>query len=55
MYYTANGGKSYFLCNGENEANLIDKIPSDSDVPLPPNPLLDATAVGHKHFGIIQF
>jgi len=50
MYYTANGGKSYYLC-ADSDPELVSHIPADSDVPLPPNPILDAMAVGHMHHG----
>nr|AEI84584.1 peptidylglycine alpha-amidating monooxygenase [Conus bullatus] len=50
MFYTNNtvdvpsGG-----CSGVDNASLVDNMPEDSDVPLPPNPLLEAEAQGHHH------
>lgn len=52
MYYTANGHQPYFTCETNTFPSLFDHIPPGNDVPLPPNPLLDAIASGHVHKGI---
>lgn len=36
-------------CGGVQLQNLVDNMPADSDVTLPPNPLLDERAHGHGH------
>ncbi|CAD5116877.1 DgyrCDS5721 [Dimorphilus gyrociliatus] len=47
MYYTpATVGGSYFQCGGDNIPRLSDKLPDESDSPLPPNPLLENWATG---------
>lgn len=36
-------------CGGVQIRELVDNMPADSDVTLPPNPLLDEAAHGHHH------
>ena len=36
-------------CGGSRYPSLVKNMPADSDVPLPPNPLLDDVAHGHHH------
>lgn len=38
-------------CGGVQIRELVDNMPADSDVTLPPNPLLDEVAHGHHHHG----
>ncbi len=50
MYYknaTADGIQE--VCEGNQLPSLVAKLPGDSDVPLPPNPLLEEQAVGTGH------
>lgn len=53
MYYTVAGTTlSSNTCAGNNIPDLLDGIPADSDVELPPNPLLESAAHGHHgHMG----
>jgi len=51
MFYTRNGHKSYFTCLSNSFPELFHDIPVDNDVPLPPNPWLDAVAAGRMHKG----
>lgn len=47
MYYTdARSGQSYYSCSDNSAADLIQTLPSDSDVPLPPDPYLDEIGEG---------
>lgn len=47
MYYTpANKGESYFHCSDDSVPRLSDKLPDESDSPLPSNPLLENWASG---------
>lgn len=55
MYFTnATGGRSFYSCSGNNVPDLLRKIPSDAEVPLPPNPVLDDIADG-KNVGPPSF
>ncbi|XP_076444227.1 peptidyl-glycine alpha-amidating monooxygenase B-like isoform X1 [Babylonia areolata] len=50
MFYTdASVQNPYGECSGVELSQLVDNLPEDSDVTLPPNPLLDAAAHGHHH------
>ncbi|XP_041372877.1 peptidyl-glycine alpha-amidating monooxygenase B-like [Gigantopelta aegis] len=50
MFYTDSDVKDpYSQCGGNNYKNVVGIMPADSDVPLPPNPLLDEVAKGHHH------
>ena len=53
MYYTPVGTRvPSHTCAGNNIPSLINSIPADSDVQLPPNPKLEAVAHGHHgHMG----
>jgi len=53
MFYAKNGKKPYFSCLSNSFPELFDDIPAGNDVPLPPNPWLDAVATGLVHKGII--
>lgn len=47
MYYTdSHSGRSYYSCVDNAVAELAMKLPSDSDVPLPPDPYLDEIGEG---------
>ncbi len=47
MYYTDSGHAKYELCMGEHRPEITKQLPSDSDQPLPRNPLLEEMAM-HK-------
>lgn len=48
MYYTDyKQGQSFLECPGNNDPAAVATLPADSDVPLPPNPALEAAAQGH--------
>ncbi|KAK3593802.1 hypothetical protein CHS0354_014344 [Potamilus streckersoni] len=50
MYYTKSSKEAkYGTCAGNQEPLVFSGIPADSDVPLPPNPALDAAAKAHHH------
>ena len=53
MFYTdSSEGNPYGTCVFNTSPELVEDIPADSDVPLPPNPLLDEKAEGHTHHGM---
>jgi len=52
MFYAKNGKKPYFTCLSNSFPELFDDIPAGNDIPLPPNPWLDAVATGLVHKGI---
>jgi hypothetical protein len=39
-------------CFQNEQRQVFRNIPADSDVPLPPNPALEGTAMGHHHHGM---
>ena len=50
MFYTDSSVRNpYGECGGVQIPELVDHMPADSDVTLPPNPLLDEMAHGHHH------
>jgi hypothetical protein len=50
MFYTdASVARLSTDCGGVQYQDLVDNMPADSDVTLPPNPLLDEEAHGHHH------
>jgi len=44
MMYYASAGPTYIICASNEAPNLERIMPSDSDIPLPPNPTLDEVA-----------
>lgn len=47
MYYTdSHSGQSYYSCADDTVPELAKMLPSDSDVPLPPDPYLDEIGEG---------
>lgn len=52
MYYTdPSAGTSFYPCVDNMAPELVDHIPLDSDVTLPPNPSLDDLAEGNNYEG----
>lgn len=52
MYYTdPSTGASFYACADNRAPELVNQIPADSDVALPPNPSLDDIAEGNSYEG----
>lgn len=49
MMYYVEGEAKFQQCADNQLPDLASTMPSDSLVPLPPNPLLDEKAGGHHH------
>ncbi|XP_060607191.1 peptidyl-glycine alpha-amidating monooxygenase-like isoform X2 [Ruditapes philippinarum] len=57
MYYMNSsmensGRQRESTCFQNEQRQVFRNIPADSDVPLPPNPALEGTAMGHHHHGM---
>ena len=47
MYYSLSDTGQTYICSGNNFPHLVEEIPEGSDVPPPPNPLLEDIASGN--------
>ncbi|GAB6032429.1 hypothetical protein CHUAL_011067 [Chamberlinius hualienensis] len=55
MYYTDNEqGEDFYTCVDVQDADLVSYMPSDSDIPLPRNPLLEEHAKGSHNDALLH-